>query len=141
MTVSPTVLLVDDERMLLTQMSEFLASRGCRVLPAGSAECALKIFREAEPGAITVLLTDFRMDGMDGLALIDAVCTALPPQHAMECLILSGHLEMVSPGKRRDIPVFGKPIPVRALLDLVAKAHERALVRRRASETPRVEEG
>jgi DNA-binding NtrC family response regulator len=63
-----TILLVDDETIVLRTMRQILTLRGYRVLTAENGRRALEVFEEsAEP--IDLLLTDVVMPGMHGTEL------------------------------------------------------------------------
>lgn len=62
------VLVVEDEELMRSILRQLLEGAGYEVFTAGSAEMALEIF----PGNdIAITLTDIKMAGMDGLALLD----------------------------------------------------------------------
>ena len=66
----PLVLIVEDEEILRSILRRLLEDAGYAVATADSAEAALEIFTTS---AIAVTLTDIRMAGMDGLALLDQI--------------------------------------------------------------------
>lgn len=82
-----TVLMVDDERALLTLGRKVLERLGYRVLSATTAEEALAIAEKA-PEAIHLLLTDVIMPGIDGRLLADRVKSHLPN---IRILFMSGY--------------------------------------------------
>src|SRR3954451_6538698 len=57
------VLLVDDSRSIRTLLKIYLMARNFEYVEAESGEEALKVL---EQGAVDLVLTDFRMDGMNG---------------------------------------------------------------------------
>ena len=62
------VLIVDDERDMLTLLAKVLTKKGgCAVTQATSAEEAL-VRMQADPPEVVV--TDIKMPGMDGLAFL-----------------------------------------------------------------------
>ncbi len=65
-----TILLVDDEEIILTMGQMILSSFGYRVLTAKSGKRALEIFQE-ESGLIDLLVTDLVMPNMSGRELIE----------------------------------------------------------------------
>jgi PAS domain S-box-containing protein len=67
-----TVLLVDDESMVMDIGSQFLTRLGYLVRTASDGREALEIFKAA-PGRIDCLLLDFSMPGMDGRETMQAV--------------------------------------------------------------------
>jgi CheY-like chemotaxis protein len=62
-----TVLVVDDERMLLDIFSEWLEEENCRVLTAGDGAGALHILQSHH---VDVIVSDVRMPVMDGIVLL-----------------------------------------------------------------------
>ncbi|HWS54217.1 MAG TPA: sigma-54 dependent transcriptional regulator [Pyrinomonadaceae bacterium] len=68
MTTKPLILVAEDEDLMRAIISRLLVEAGYRVAATASAEEALEAFA-AEDVAAT--LTDIRMAGMDGLALLD----------------------------------------------------------------------
>ncbi len=70
-----TILFVDDNEMLSRISREILEMEGFRALCAYSAQEALKIFEKED---IDLLITDFRMEGMNGLELARAVHATAP---------------------------------------------------------------
>ncbi len=67
---SPFVLVAEDEDLMRAILARLIEDAGYRVAAAGSAEEALEIFASAD---VAVTLTDIRMSGMDGLALLDRI--------------------------------------------------------------------
>jgi DNA-binding NtrC family response regulator len=70
MNTSPLILVAEDEDLMRAIISRLLEGAGYRVAAVASAEEALEAFA-AEDVAVT--LTDIRMAGMDGLALLDRI--------------------------------------------------------------------
>src|ERR687889_443381 len=68
MTTQPLILVAEDEDLMRAIVTRLLEEAGYRVASVASAEEALEVFA-AEDVAVT--LTDIRMAGMDGLALLD----------------------------------------------------------------------
>ncbi len=67
---SPLVLVAEDEDLMRAILARLIEDAGYRVAEARSAEEALEIFESAD---VAVTLTDIRMSGMDGLALLDRI--------------------------------------------------------------------
>src|SRR5919112_4227458 len=70
MNTSPLILIAEDEDLMRVILSGLLEEAGYRVASVTNAEEALERFA-AEDVAVT--LTDIRMAGMDGLALLDRI--------------------------------------------------------------------
>src|SRR5688572_29117052 len=64
------VLIVEDEELMRAILRELCEGAGYRVFTADSAETALDIFSANE---IALTLTDIKMAGNDGLALLDQI--------------------------------------------------------------------
>ena len=69
------VLVVDDNEMLCRLACDILRMEGYRAVPAGSAAEALEAFAKEE---FDILVTDFRMPGMNGLELARAIRSRNP---------------------------------------------------------------
>jgi CheY-like chemotaxis protein len=67
-----TVLLVDDEPMLLDIFREWLEEENCHVLTAGDGAAALQILRNHH---VDVIVSDVRMPVMDGILLLKNLTT------------------------------------------------------------------
>ncbi len=65
-----TVLVVEDEELMRTILRQLLEDEGYEVLTADSTESALEIFPSRD---IDATLTDIKMAGLDGLALLDRI--------------------------------------------------------------------
>ncbi len=70
--MKPNILVVEDEELMRVILRQLLEDEGFQVLTADSAENALTLFANDE---IAVTLTDIKMGGMDGLALLDRIKT------------------------------------------------------------------
>jgi len=71
----PTVLVIDDDRSLRIAITKILRKADYRVLAAASGDEGIAHLAN-EP--IDVVLTDLKMEGMDGLAVLRAVREAAP---------------------------------------------------------------
>lgn len=70
-----SILIVDDEPELLSEMEAFLQPRGCSVVTASSGEDALAQLLRRRP---TLVLLDIKMPGMDGLVTLKKIKDARP---------------------------------------------------------------
>ncbi len=70
MKPSPSILIAEDEDLMRAILTRLLEEAGYRVVAARNAEEALERFASED---IAVTLTDIRMTGMDGLALLDHI--------------------------------------------------------------------
>jgi CheY-like chemotaxis protein len=83
-----TVLLVDDEPLVLTYCGEMIESLGYTVLLADSGEKALSIFRE-KYRRIDVVILDMIMPGMDGYHIFEALRQIHP---SVKVVLSSGYI-------------------------------------------------
>ncbi|MBC7992458.1 MAG: response regulator [Rhizobacter sp.] len=71
------VLCVDDDPMMLTTMQALLEREGCQVDALLDAQQALDRLQR-EPAAVDLLVTDYNMPSMNGLALVQAAKRVFP---------------------------------------------------------------
>jgi DNA-binding response OmpR family regulator len=69
------VLAVDDDRMILELLTEFLVSEGHAVVTAQSASAALLLVARASPD---VVLLDIKMAGVDGMTALRRIRSRHP---------------------------------------------------------------
>jgi two-component system response regulator GlrR len=116
---NPKVLLVDDDKDLLQLIAMRLTAAGYAVTAVESGEQALASLAVARP---QIVVTDLRMQGMDGMALFDAIhrdAASLP------VIILTAHgtiPEAVAATRRGVFSFLTKPFEPKGLLDTVAQA-------------------
>jgi len=116
---NPKVLLVDDDKDLLQLIAMRLTAAGYAVTAVESGEQALASLAVARP---QVVVTDLRMQGMDGLALFDAIYQSSP---SLPVVILTAHgtiPEAVAATRRGVFSFLTKPFEPKVLLDTVAEA-------------------
>jgi len=115
------ILIVDDEAVIRELLSRYLTMRGHAVMVAMNGEQALRL---AEQGSFDVAISDLRMPGMDGRALIRRLRTM--PTCATTRFILSTGDSTATPSRAgdddtSDVAVVTKPYDVHALVDLVER--------------------
>src|SRR5690242_6991351 len=116
---NPKVLLVDDDKDLLQLIAMRLSAAGYDVTAVESGEAALASLAVSRP---QVVVTDLRMQGMDGMALFDAIHRDSP---SLPVVILTAHgtiPEAVSATRRGVFSFLTKPFEPKVLLDTVAEA-------------------
>jgi two-component system response regulator GlrR len=120
MSARPKILLVDDDLDLLRLLSIRLNAAGWDVATADNAERGLLQLDKHQPH---VVITDLRMDGMDGMALFDAIHESHP---TLPVIILTAHgtiPEAVEATKRGVFTFLTKPFDSKELLSCVDKAY------------------
>ena len=116
---NPKVLLVDDDKDLLQLIAMRLSASGYAVTAVESGESALAALSVSRP---QVVVTDLRMQGMDGMALFDAIHRDSP---SLPVVILTAHgtiPEAVAATRRGVFSFLTKPFEPKVLLDTVAEA-------------------
>src|SRR5712691_5447654 len=116
---SPKILLVDDDKDLLQLIAMRLSASGYAVTAVESGEAALAALAVARPQAV---VTDLRMQGMDGMALVDAIHRDSP---SLPVVILTAHgtiPEAVTATRRGVFSFLTKPFEPKVLLETVAEA-------------------
>ncbi|WP_299181037.1 sigma 54-interacting transcriptional regulator [uncultured Neptuniibacter sp.] len=116
--MTPHVLLVDDDSSLLKLLSMRLEASGYQVSCADSAEQALNVLSDQ----FDLLITDLRMEGMDGLALFEQVQRKFPQ---LPVIIITAHGSIPEAVTATQQGVFGfltKPIDRDQLLQTMASA-------------------
>ena len=114
-----SVLLVDDDEDLLQLIALRLTAAGYAVTAVASGEAALNALSAARPQCV---VTDLRMEGMDGLALFDAIHRDSP---SLPVVILTAHgtiPEAVTATRRGVFSFLTKPFEPKVLLRTVAEA-------------------
>jgi CheY-like chemotaxis protein len=101
-TLSGTVLLVDDEELVRASTAHMLAELGYRLLESTSADAALKMVDSGSE--FDLLVTDHLMPGMSGADLARAVMERRP---GIKVLIISGYAD--ADGIDPDLPRLTKP--------------------------------
>jgi two-component system, NtrC family, response regulator HydG len=116
------VLIVDDEVALAETMAEALERSGYDVILAHSGSEGLKMLERQEP---SVILTDLKMEGMDGLTLLRKAKQELPDA---EVVVITGHgdvktaVEAMRAGAANYVQ---KPVGLEELRTMVDKAADR----------------
>ena len=113
------VLLVDDDTGLLRLLTLRLQSAGYEVQTASSGTEALAKMGVSRP---QVVITDLRMEGMDGMALFQHIHSQ---DHALPVIVLTAHGTIPDAVQATQQGVFGyltKPFDARKLLDLLERA-------------------
>ncbi len=106
-TAKKTVLVVDDQHVVLELVDAFLEDSDYRVYLAGSGLQAIEICNRLH-GAIDLLLTDVRMPGMNGPELYERIAARSP---SVKVLFMSGFsaTEAARFGVPEDASLIVKP--------------------------------
>jgi DNA-binding NtrC family response regulator len=115
-----TILLVDDEVQILEVLTEILTRFGYKVISRLDARSALSVIHAGT--TIDLVITDYRMPGMNGAELIISLRKLVP---AVPVIMLTGfssvelYLQSLSLGAYEHL---NKPIKIKDLLRVVKAA-------------------
>jgi CheY-like chemotaxis protein len=117
-----TILVIDDEQPTLRMFELYLGVYGYRVLTAASGEEGLGIFAAQRP---PIVLTDIKMPGIDGLAVLRAIKEKRPQT---EVVVITGHGDVdlaLEALELRATDFIDKPIRREALEAALSRATAR----------------
>ena len=122
-STQPLILIVDDDPGILKVLSLRLSASGFRINTANSGVEALQRIKSELPDLV---LSDLRMDGMDGMALFSAIQDDHP---ALPVVIITAHGSIPDAVEATQKGIFGfltKPIDKEQLLTTINSALESA---------------
>jgi DNA-binding NtrC family response regulator len=117
--IKPAILVVDDDRDTCENLSDILTDLGYVVQTAGDGLAALELVRG---GSFAVALLDFKMPGMDGLALYREIKRISP---ATVAIMISAYMTPTTAAEACEAgtwKVVAKPVNLGAVLPLVEEA-------------------
>jgi two-component system response regulator AtoC len=122
----PHLLFVDDEVALRRPTAELLSEQGFDVVEAASGEEALELLDQF---AFDLIVTDFRLPGMDGTQLIDAARQRYP---SIIAIVVTGYgtvRDAVDAIQRGASDFIQKPFHFGELMHVINKATEQRRLR------------
>jgi DNA-binding NtrC family response regulator len=133
MSLSPKVLIVDDEERFRTTLGKLLTVNGLDVKTVGSGSLALE---ELGQSSYDVILLDVKMPEMDGVETL-AQIKKIDPN--IEVIILTGHASVdvaVEIMRLGGYEYLLKPCPMDELMEKIETAHERKIAREQRARKP-----
>lgn len=118
----PTILVVDDDALVLEALGDLLEHEGYTVLKASSGRSGVTLYRENDPDLV---VSDILMPKMDGIEFIREIRRISPTQ---SILAISGGGRLENHGLLRtvqkllDVATMTKPIRNREFLRSVTNA-------------------
>ncbi len=113
-----TILLVEDDEIMLGLTRKLLEQNGYLVLEAKDGKSALEVIL-AHNGTVDVLLTDVVMRGMSGPELVAKVVASHPETKVVYMSGYTGELIAQHEQMQEGIPLLEKPFTRTALLHLL----------------------
>jgi two-component system response regulator HydG len=127
--MKPVILIVDDENAIRKSLGHFFARKEFHVAEAGTPEEAFRRVAESPPD---VVLLDFKLPGMDGLAALEEL-KRLDPSLAVVMMTGHGDIGTAVEAMRRGAESFlAKPVDLNQLVVTVDKALEKVRLQRQA---------
>ena len=121
MSHNETICVIDDDSSIRWVLDKALTNAGLRVEGFESADSALQAISKQEPA---VIITDIRMPGMDGMALLEHINSHYPD---LPVIIMTAHSDLesaVSAYKGGAFEYLPKPFDVDEAVALVVRAQE-----------------
>jgi len=111
-----TILLVDDDEMVLDANRQFLEAAGYRIRSFSSSIAALDEY-VANPDRYELVISDLSMPEMDGARLISSIRQENPDQPALLC---TGYVEGLKTVELNNVQILSKPFSTKELSEAVA---------------------
>ena len=121
----PKVLVIDDETETTEEVSELISCSGFQCETANDPRRALEIF-SSDP-TISIILTDIKMPGIDGLLLMKMMRDEVEASRDFEMIIMSGYAgteETIEALRLGAIDFISKPLSPDYILHSVGRASE-----------------
>ncbi len=128
----PNVLIVDDEPAVLFMLRELLAERGIVVRAASSGMQAAALSDAGELDELDLVLTDFSMPDLDGLALLARIRTRNPELPVVLLTARGSERLAVRAIKEGAFDYVPKPFDIDELEAVVERAIELSVLKREA---------
>lgn len=137
-SIAISVLIVDDDEAHAQAVANSLRRMNCDCTIASSGERAIELI---ESENYDIVITDLRMEGVDGLAVLNKARQELPES---EVIVLTGHSSVhsaVTAMQGGAYTYLTKPLDIQELRSAVDKASSRIrLIRRNAALSRRLDE-
>jgi DNA-binding NtrC family response regulator len=122
-----SVLIVEDEKILAGAVRDYLAGHGYEPIVAGSAEEALRAVRESE---IDLVLLDYRLPGLDGLAALPEIRQVAPHVEVVMLTAFGSVKTAVEAMRAGAFDYLTKPVDLEELAVVLGRAWNHARLRR-----------
>ncbi|MFN2317046.1 MAG: sigma-54-dependent transcriptional regulator [Gemmatimonadales bacterium] len=128
-----SLLIVDDDATIREALAEALAGVGITVRTAASAEAALAVIGE---GGIDVVLSDIRMPGLDGIALLRLLRERAASIDVVLMTAFDDMATVVAGMREGALEFLVKPLDLHALRRVLAGVFADREIRKRSVERP-----
>ena len=134
-----SIWVVDDDRSIRWVLEKALSNADMEVQTFEEADSVLKALEKSQPDAI---ISDVRMPGMDGLAMLDKIHASFPD---LPVIIITAHSDLdsaVSAYKGGAFEYLPKPFDIDEAVELTRRAvkHHREISKEKGSTTEHLQE-
>lgn len=123
MSISPKVLVVDDDPVILLQIAKILQREGIAVSTAATSQEALLLLENMNNGKYNILITDLKRPGMDGMELIGIIKKQYPE---IVIIVMSASIDvnslLATLNENKAYSYLLKPISKEQILLVINKA-------------------
>ena len=116
--MKPSILIVEDEKLLMTSLYKALSREGYKVISSTTGEEALDSFRESSPD---IVLLDVRLPGLDGMEVLKTIRTMDSNVPIIIMTAFSGIKGAVEAMKLGAHDYIAKPFDIEELKFVLAK--------------------
>jgi DNA-binding NtrC family response regulator len=116
--LKPSILIVEDEKLLMTSLYKALSREGYKVISSTTGEEALDSFRESSPD---IVLLDVRLPGLDGMQVLKTIKTMDSNVPIIIMTAFSGIKGAVEAMKLGAHDYIAKPFDIEELKFVLAK--------------------
>jgi len=123
----PSVLIIEDEKILAHAMRDYLAHHSYEPVVAGSGEEGLKLLRDSE---MDLIVLDYQLPGMDGIETLRQIKQAAP---STEVVMVTAHGSVkiaVEAMRAGSFDYLTKPVDLEELVVVLDKAWDHARLHR-----------
>lgn len=112
------ILLIDDDEWIRDSLSIFFENEGCHLMAVETAEEGLELLKKQ---SCEIIITDYRLPGMDGLEFLKQIQGTHP--HAMKILVTAyGSNDVISEAMRIGIQdIINKPFTTENIKDSLSR--------------------
>ena len=112
------ILLIDDDEWIRDSLSLFFQNEGCHLLALESAEEGLELLKKQ---SYEIIITDYRLPGMDGLEFFKKIQQSHP--HVVKILVTAyGNKDVVSEAMGLGIQdIINKPFTTRVIEECLSR--------------------
>ena len=96
------ILIVDDSPLTQNRLGKALTDLGVTIATAGDGRAALDYLR-SDP-AVTLMISDIHMPGMDGITLVELVKNEMP-ERAIKIIMISTEGAGILKGRSKDLNI------------------------------------